>query len=100
MATLESRIERAEERHWLESRKRLLAVFNGRSMADLEFFVAHGYLPEIPTPGTPVDTSEWPVGSRAEEKRLLAGRSVEDKEFFCAHGYWPTEGGERRNGDS
>jgi hypothetical protein len=100
MATLKNRIEQAEDRQWLESRKRLLAAFNGRSMADLEFFVAHGYLPEIPIPGTPVDTSEWPVRSRAEVKRLLAGRSEEDKEFFCANGYWPTEGGERRNGDS
>ena len=100
MATLKHRIEQAEDRHWLESRKRLLAAFNGRSMADLEFFVAHGYLPEIPIPGTPVDTSEWPVGSRAEGKRLLAGRSVEDKEFFCAHGYWSAESKEQKNGNS
>jgi hypothetical protein len=62
MATLKHRIKQAEDRHWLESRKRLLAAFNGRSMADLEFLVAHGYLPEIPIPGTPVDTSEWRGG--------------------------------------
>jgi hypothetical protein len=68
-----------------------------RSMADLELFVAHGYLPDTPIPGTPVDTSDWPVGGRAEFQRLLAGRSVEDKEFFCFHGYWP---GERENGNS
>ena len=42
----------------------------------LGVFRPHGYLPEIPILGTPVDTSEWPVGSRAELKRLLAGRSV------------------------
>jgi hypothetical protein len=100
MATLKHRIQQAEERQWQESRKRLLADCNGRSMADLEFFVAHGYLPEIPIPGTPVDTSEWPVGSRAEFQRLLVGRTVEVKEFFCVHGYWPSESLEQKNGDS
>jgi hypothetical protein len=68
-----------------------------RSEAEVEFFVAHGYFPEIPIPGTPVDTSEWSGWSRAEEKRLFAGRSEEDKEFLCAHGHWP---GERENGNS
>jgi hypothetical protein len=100
MATLKSRIEQAEERQRQESWKRVVAACNGRSEADVEFFVAHGYFPEIPIPGTPVDTSEWSELSRAEEKRLFAGRSDEDMEFFCAHGHWPTEGGERRNGDS
>ncbi len=31
------------------------------------------------------ESSEWPVGSRAELKRFLVERSVEDKEFLCAH---------------
>ena len=100
MATLKSRIEQAEDRQRQESWKRVVAACNGRSEADVEFFVAHGYFPEIPIPGTPVDTSEWSESSRAEEKRLLSGRSPEDKEFLCANGYWPTEGGERKNGDS
>jgi hypothetical protein len=34
MATLKNRIEQAEDKQWLESRKRLLAAFNGRSEAE------------------------------------------------------------------
>jgi len=89
MATLRSRIEQLEERNWQELLERLDRYLEGRSLEDREFFCVHGYLPEVPIPGPPVDTSAWRRPKWKEHKRALAGRSEEEYEFFCVHGYWP-----------
>lgn len=81
----------AEWRRNMEMADRYL---EGRSVEDVEFFCAHGYLPEPPIPGTlyvrkernwKEDWKQW-----KEFQRETAGKSVEDQEFFCANGYWPT----------
>lgn len=91
MATLKSRIEQLEERNWQEQLEAMDRYLKGRSLEDLEFFCVHGYLPDVPIPGLPVDTSEWPRQTWKEHKREFAGRSVEEREFFCVHGYWPEQ---------
>ena len=89
MATLRSRIEQLEERNWQEQLEAGDRYLKSRSMADIEFVCVHGYLPEVPIPGCPVDTSAWHRPTWKEHKRAFAGRSEEEREFFCVHGYWP-----------
>ena len=89
MATLRVRIARLEEKQWQDSRKQLCRYFEGRSEEDVEFFCVHGYLPEVPTLGPPVDSSVWQRPSSREYKRTFAGHGVKEREFFCVHGYWP-----------
>jgi hypothetical protein len=90
MANLKSRIEQLEAEQWQDAVKQLNRALNGRSLEDAEFFCVHGYLPEVPIPGFPVDTSNW--GCTWEElKRFTAGRSLEDKVFFAVHGHWPEQ---------
>jgi len=91
MATLKVRIARLEEKQWQDSRKQLCRYIEGRSEEDVEFFCVHGYLPEVPIPGRPVDTSAWQELSGENHKRAIAGRSEADLEFFCVHGFWPEQ---------
>jgi hypothetical protein len=86
MATLRSRIEQLEERNWEDALERLDRYLEGRSLEDREFFCVHGYLPEVPMPGHPVDTSAWRRPTWKEHKRMFAGRSVEERKFFCLQG--------------
>ncbi len=88
MATLKRRIEQLEEKHWQRQLESANSLLEGRSMEDLEFFCVHGYLPEAPIPGSPVDTSAWHRPTWKEHKRAFAGRSIEEREFFCVNGYW------------
>jgi hypothetical protein len=89
MATLKRRIEQLEEKQWQELLEAADRCLKCRSMADLEFFCVHGYLPDVPMPGSPLDVSSWQRPSWKEHKRTLAGRAVKEREFFCVHGYWP-----------
>jgi hypothetical protein len=100
MATLRSRIEQLEERNWQEQLEAADRYLHGRSMEDLEFFCIHGYLPEVPIPGRPVDTSAWRRPTWKEHKRAFAGRSEEEREFFCVHGYWPERARSHNNGSA
>jgi hypothetical protein len=91
MANLKSRIEQLEEEQWQEACEWLCRALDGRSEEDREFFCVHGYLPEVPIPGRPVDTSTLRRMTWEEFKRFTAGRSVKDKEFFAVHGRWPDQ---------
>jgi hypothetical protein len=87
---------RLEEKQWQDSQKQLCRYLEGRSEEDVEFFCVHGYLPEMPIPGRPVDTSAWQESSVEDHKRAIADRNEAELEFFCVHGFWP----ERRKGGS
>jgi hypothetical protein len=100
MATLKSRIEQLEEKQWQQQLEAANSHLEGRSMEDLEFFCAHGYLPEVPIPGPPVDTSAWQRPTWKEHKRAIAGRSVEEREFFCVHGCWPEQARSHNDDDA
>jgi hypothetical protein len=91
MATLKSRIEQLEERKWHELLERLDRYLEGRSFEDRKFFCVHGYLPEVPIPGCPLDTSEWRRPTWKEHKREFGGRSAKEREFFCVNGSWPNQ---------
>jgi hypothetical protein len=99
MATLKSRIEQLEERNWQEQLERLDRYLEGRSLEDREFFCVHGYLPEVPILGRPVDTSVWRRPTWKEHKRAIAGRSVGEREFFSVNGYWPKRARSRNDGN-
>jgi len=89
MSTLKRRIEQLEETQWQELLEAADRYLEGRSIEDREFFCVHGYLPEVPTLGPPVDSSVWQRPSSREYKRTFAGHGVKEREFFCVHGYWP-----------
>jgi hypothetical protein len=99
MATLKRRIEQLEEKQWQELLEAADRYLEGRSMEDREFFCVHGYLPDVPIPGRPVDVSSWRRPSWKEHKRTFEGRSVEEREFFCVYGCWP-ERSRSHNDDS
>lgn len=89
MATLKNRIEWLEEKQWQERCERLNHYLEGRSFEDVEFFCAHGYLPEVPIPGapfTPLRLLSW-----KEYKRTIANRSEAEMEHFCKTGRWPEQ---------
>jgi hypothetical protein len=93
MATLKRRIEQLEERH---ARKLIEATdryLKGRSFEDVDFFCIHGYLPDVPIPGTPYNPAplSWKERWRQwrEQGRIMASRTTEECEFFCIHGAWP-----------
>jgi len=52
MATLKRRIEQLEETQWQELLEAADRYLEGRSIEDREFFCVHGYLPEVPIPGS------------------------------------------------
>ena len=95
VANLRRRLELLEE----EQCRKMLEEFDrdleGRSLEDVEFFCVHGYLPEVPIPGSPFIPVRMSWKERWEHwkecERQCANRSIAELEFFCAHGYWPPQ---------
>ena len=93
MATIKNRPERLEEKQWQKKCEAVDSYLAGRSLADVEFFVVHGYLSEVPIAGdpyTPCPTT-W-----EEHKSFIRGRSEDELEFYVQHGYWPEATEEER----
>ena len=86
MPTIKNRIERLEEKQWQKECEALDSYLAGRSLADVEFFAANGYLPEVPIAGDPYTPSPM---TWEEHKRLFSGRSKDELEFYAQHGFWP-----------
>jgi hypothetical protein len=103
MTTLRSRIEQLEDEQWRQLAEELDGYFLGRSFQDVEFFCAHGYLPEVPLPGPSYAlerlnwTERWKTWKKFQ--RHYGCRSIAEREFFCVHGYWPSRAKGRGDGN-
>ena len=73
MPTIKNRLERLEEKQWQKRWEALNSCLAGRSLEDLEFFVVHGYLPEVPIPGSPYTPDTACPVTWEEHKRLIRG---------------------------
>jgi hypothetical protein len=104
MVMLKRRLEQAEEAKWRSLIEAADCYLEGRSVADVEFFCIHGYLPEVTLPGRQWNIKRLPWKEEWKQlkayQRAAATKSPKAKEFFCAHGYWPTKSWEEKNGNS
>lgn len=95
MSQLRTKIDQLEEKQYRRLLEDLDRNLEGRSLEDVEFFCAHGYLPEVPIPGPAFvpERLSWDERWKQWKKheRRFANRSVEEREVFCAHGYWPSK---------
>jgi hypothetical protein len=96
-STIQRRLERIEMAEWRRNSEILDNYFEGRSIEDVEFFCANGYLPENPILGSIFEPSRLTWRERwtawKEFQRASKTKTAEEREYFCIHGQWPATGG-------
>ena len=99
MANLRRRLEQLEEKRVRKMLEEFDRDLEGRSLEDVKYFCAHGYLPEVPIPGSAfvLERLSWKVRWEQwkESQRQVASHTVEECEFFCVseHCAGPGKGG-------
>jgi hypothetical protein len=96
-STLKRRLEQLEEDYWRRTVEAADRYLEGRSIADVEFFCAHGYLPDNPILGRIFEPPRMSWNERwtqwKEFQRVSKNKTAEENEYFCIHGQWPAKAG-------
>src|SRR4051794_19943480 len=91
--TLKRRLEQLEQDYWRRTVEALDRYLEGRSIKDVEFFCANGYLTENPILGTIFEPPRLTWRERWTEwkefQRFSETKTAEENEYFCIHGQWP-----------